>query len=68
MRIKHFTAGDLVSIINRHTGERQVGIVVRDGWSSLYDANQPGKSYCVYSVMIDGKVRYVDESTMRLEK
>ena len=68
MKIKHFAAGDLVSIVNRYTGEKEVGIVVRDGWSSLYDLNKPGKSYCVYRVMIDGKVHYVDESSMRLEE
>jgi len=64
---KEFSAGDLVSIRNGD-GEMSCGIVVYGNRSSMYDYNTPGRSFYVYSVLIDGEVHKVPEDIMKLQK
>jgi hypothetical protein len=67
MKIKTFSAGELVEIQTR-SGKKSRGLVVSDLRSSMYDMWNPGKSYYVYSVMIDGEVHHVPEELMKSEK
>jgi len=67
VKIKEFTVGDLVSI-RPGPGEMSCGIVVRNGRCSMYDPSTPGRSFYVYSVLVEGDVQYVPEDYMTLQE
>lgn len=65
--IEVFSAGDLVSI-RKNDGEKTCGIVIYGNRSSMYDSSTPGRSFYVYSVLVDGEVHNVPEDIMKLQK
>ncbi len=68
MKVNTFNAGDLVSITDRYTGEKTIGIVIHNTRMSMYDPDSPGRSFYTYSVMVEGKVQNVCEDSMRVKE